>query len=178
MVLYYLALLTKCFQCRNEFNYFIDKITSITTAGKKNLLVSGRKSYEPFPKSCMPLPNCYIAVLSRTLNSVPKHAHYLCRDLPSAIKLASTPPLSKEIETIWIIGGVETYIEAMKHPWCELLYLTEIMAEFDCDTFFPEFDRKVYKLVDEFPGVPTGIQEEEGIKYKFHVFKRDATLKN
>lgn len=36
--------------------------------------------------------------------------------------------------------------DAMKHPWCDLIYLTDVMAEFDCDVFFPEFDKDVFKL--------------------------------
>lgn len=33
----------------------------------------------------------------------------------------------------------------MEHPWCDLIYLTDIMAEFECDVFFPEFDRQLFK---------------------------------
>ena len=35
--------------------------------------------------------------------------------------------------------------DALEHPWCDLVYLTDVMAEFDCDVFFPEFDRGLFK---------------------------------
>ncbi|XP_067856108.1 zgc:153031 [Heptranchias perlo] len=152
----------------NEFNYFLSRITSVSTPGKKNLVISGRQS----AIKDSPLPNCYSVVLSRTLSSVPENANYLCRDLDSAIQLGSLAPLSEEIETIWVLGGVKLFEEAMKHPNCDQIYLTKIMAHFDCDTFFPEFDQEIFRLVDEFPGVPSEIQEENGIKYKFQVFEK------
>ncbi|XP_058883044.1 zgc:153031 [Acipenser ruthenus] len=158
----------------SEFTFFLDTISSVSTPGMKNLLVWGRKCWEAFPESLLPLPNTMHVILSRTLSSVPKHAQYLCSDLQGSVKLGSTHPLSEVIETIWIIGGVEPYIEALQHPWCDLVYLTDVQADFECDTYFPEFNNNVYKLVDEFPGVPSGIQEENGIKFKYQVFKKVA----
>lgn len=38
----------------------------------------------------------------------------------------------------------------MKHPWCDLVYLTDIMADFDCDVFFPELDRKLFVLQNRY----------------------------
>lgn len=38
--------------------------------------------------------------------------------------------------------------EGMAHPWCDLIYLTDIMAEFKCDVFFPEFDRQLFQVQD------------------------------
>lgn len=38
----------------------------------------------------------------------------------------------------------------MEHPWCDLIYLTDIMAEFECDVFFPEFDKKLFEVQDRY----------------------------
>lgn len=38
----------------------------------------------------------------------------------------------------------------MEHPWCDLIYLTDIMAEFECDVFFPEFDTKLFEVQDRY----------------------------
>ncbi|KAG2459873.1 CRY1 protein, partial [Polypterus senegalus] len=126
-----------------------EQILMEITSDHKNLLIWGRKCWETFPENLLPLANCVNAVLSRNLSSVPCHAQYLCRNLPDAIRLGSTLPLSEDIEIIWIIGGVEPYKEALMHPWCDLLYITKIMASFDCDTFFPAFDHEVYRKVDK-----------------------------
>ncbi|KAF0041380.1 hypothetical protein F2P81_007278 [Scophthalmus maximus] len=109
------------------------------------------------------------------LPAVPDHAHFLCDDFDSAVRIASEPPLADMIETIWIVGGTQVYKEALGHPWCDLVYLTNIMAEFDCDVFFPEFDRGLFKLQERFPHVPSDIQEENGIQYKFQVFKKEIS---
>ncbi|KAM4747485.1 dihydrofolate reductase-like [Rhinophrynus dorsalis] len=158
----------------NEFKYFLDKITTVKQPGKKNLLVWGRRSFETFDESLLPLSNCIIALLSRTLSTVPNYVSYICHDEEEVLKLASSPPLSDEIETIWALGGVESYKTLIQHPWCHQIYLTKIMTHFDCDTFFPEFDRDVFKLMKEYPGVPSEPQEENGIKYIFQVYQKDS----
>lgn len=40
--------------------------------------------------------------------------------------------------------------DALEHPWCDLVYLTDIMADFDCDVFFPEFDRELFKVQERY----------------------------
>ncbi|XP_029108252.1 dihydrofolate reductase [Scleropages formosus] len=157
-----------------EFRFFLDTITMVSNPDKKNLLVWGKHCWFSTPESLHPFANSLHVVLSRTLRAVPQHAHYICSDFDSVIRLACTPPLDDLVETIWITGGVGLYREALEHPWCDLIFLTDIMADFDCDTFFPEFDQSLYRLQDRFPGVPDEIQEECGIRYKFQVFKKDA----
>jgi len=41
-----------------------------------------------------------------------------------------------------------------------------------CDTFFPDFDLKEFEESNDEANVPKGIQEENGIKYEFKVYKR------
>uniref|UniRef100_A0A3B3QTV2 dihydrofolate reductase n=1 Tax=Paramormyrops kingsleyae TaxID=1676925 RepID=A0A3B3QTV2_9TELE len=182
-----------------EFQYLLDKISSVSRPGKKNLLVWGRICWFSAPENLHPIDNAVNVVLSRTISTLPKHAHYLCNNFESAVLLATSPLLNEEVETIWILGGVEIYKKALAHPWCDLIYLTDIMADFDCDTFFPGFDRNVYRLQDQrcsgssvdlvricfdkhlackkyvqhFPGVPDECQQECGIRYKFQVFKKE-----
>ncbi|XP_029991582.1 dihydrofolate reductase [Sphaeramia orbicularis] len=158
----------------SEFQYFLNTITKVSRPGKMNLIVWGRLCWYSRPENMLPLANTLHVVLSKTLDTAPTHAHFLCHDFESAVSLAVQPPLQDLIETIWVIGGTQVYKDALKHPWCDLLYLTNVMASFDCDVFFPEFDRKLFKLQDRFPGVPNEVQEENGIKYKFQVFKRET----
>lgn len=40
--------------------------------------------------------------------------------------------------------------EGMEHPWCDLIYLTDVVADFECDVFFPEFDRQLFKVQDRY----------------------------
>ncbi|KAJ8379055.1 hypothetical protein AAFF_G00231460 [Aldrovandia affinis] len=129
-----------------EFQFFLDTIRAVSRPGKKNLMIWGRSTWFSFPENLHPITNGIHVVLSHTLSAVPEHAHHLCHDFDSAVQLASCGPISEQVETIWVNGGAEVYREALGHPWCDLVYLTDIRAEFHCDTFFPLFDRSVYRL--------------------------------
>ncbi|XP_024137150.2 dihydrofolate reductase [Oryzias melastigma] len=155
-----------------EFQYFLNTITRVSRPGNMNLMIWGRLCWFSHPDTVFPLANSLHAVLSTTLTAVPNHAQFLCADFESAVRLAALPPLADIIETIWILGGTKVYEDALKHPWCDLLYLTDVMADFDCDVFFPDFDRELFQVQDEFPDVPGEVQEENGIKFKCQVFKR------
>ncbi|XP_028304739.1 dihydrofolate reductase [Gouania willdenowi] len=158
----------------SEFQYFLDTTSRVSRPGKMNMMVWGKRNWYSKPDGTIPLPNTLHVVLSTEMTSAPDHAHFLRDDFESAIRLAAEPPLAEIIETIWVIGGTQVYQTAMEHPWCDLLYITDVRAEFQCDVFFPEFDRKLFKLQEEFPGVPSEIKEENGIKYKCQVFKKET----
>ncbi|XP_054631483.1 zgc:153031 [Dunckerocampus dactyliophorus] len=157
----------------SEFQYFLHTVTQVSKPGKINMLVWGKLCWYANPPSMFPMANVLHVVLSETLTAVPDHAHFLCRNLESAVLLAAQYPLADLIETIWIAGGTRVYKDALQHRWCDLVYLTDVMASFDCDVFFPELDEEVFKKQERFAGVPPGIHEENGIKYEFQVFKRE-----
>ncbi|KAM9311475.1 dihydrofolate reductase-like [Gastrophryne carolinensis] len=157
----------------NEFQYLLDTITTVRQPGKKNLLMWGRKSFEAFDENLLPLANTKVVLMTKNLSDLPRYADYIARNEEEVERLVSAQPLSEEIETIWVLGGVECYKNALRHPWCNHIYFTEIMADFQCDTFFPEFDKNVFKLKENYPDVPSGIQEEKGVKYIFRVYEKD-----
>lgn len=162
-----------------EFQFFMDSVTRVSKPGKKNLMVWGKLCWYSQPQNTFPLTNVLHVVLSKTLETPPEHAHFLSKDFDSAVVLASQTPLSDIVETIWVVGGTQVYKDGMMHPWCDLIYLTDVMATFDCDVFFPEFDRNLFQLQDKFPGVPSEIQKENGIPFKFQVFKKkDRQVEN
>ncbi|XP_028814476.1 dihydrofolate reductase isoform X2 [Denticeps clupeoides] len=156
----------------SEFRFLLDTISAVSSPGKRNLLVWGKVCWFSCPQEAFPIPNTLHAVLSRTLRCAPEGAHYLCPDFRSAVDLVSESPLKDVVETVWVLGGTSVYRDALQHPWCDLIYLTDVMEEFDCDVFFPPFDRSLYKLQEGFHGVPGDTQEENGIKFKFQVFKK------
>lgn len=158
----------------SELQYFINNVTRVSKPGKFNMVVWGKLCWYSHPEETCSLPNVLHVVLSKTMDTPPDQAHFLRENFDSAVLLASQPPLSAIIETIWVVGGTQVYEDALMHPWCDLIYLTDVMATFDCDVFFPAFDQSLFLLQDTFPGVPSEIQEENGIKYKFQVFKKKA----
>ena len=58
-------------------------------------------------------------------------------NLEAALDVATT----SDVEKCFVAGGGMLYKECLSHPNCHLLYLTEVQAIFDCDTFFPEYEQ-------------------------------------
>ncbi|XP_029798384.1 dihydrofolate reductase isoform X2 [Suricata suricatta] len=142
-------------------------------SGKQNLVIMGRKTWFSIPEKNRPLKDRINIVLSKNLREPPQGAHFLAQSLDDALKLTEQPELADKVDMVWIVGGSSVYKEAMNRPGHLRLFVTRIMQEFESDTFFPEIDLEKYKLLPEYPGVPSDVQEEKGIKYKFEVYEKN-----
>ncbi|XP_077722808.1 dihydrofolate reductase isoform X1 [Canis aureus] len=158
---------------RNEFKYFQRMTTNSSVEGKQNLVIMGRKTWFSIPEKNRPLKDRINIVLSRDLKEPPQGAHFLAKSLDDALKLTEQPELVNKVDMVWIVGGSSVYKEAMNKPGHLRLFVTRIMHEFESDTFFPEIDLEKYKLLPEYPGVLSDVQEEKGIKYKFEVYEKN-----
>uniref|UniRef100_A0A2K5C4W9 Dihydrofolate reductase n=1 Tax=Aotus nancymaae TaxID=37293 RepID=A0A2K5C4W9_AOTNA len=147
---------------RNEFRYFQRMTTTSSVEDKQNLVIMGRKTWFSIPEKNRPLKDRINVVL---------RAHFLARSLNDALKLIEQPELANKVGMIWIIGGSFVYKEAMDHPGHLKLFVTRITLK--VTHFFPEIDLEKYKLLPEYPGVPSDAQEEKGIKYKFEVYEKN-----
>lgn len=156
---------------RNEFKYF-QRMTTSSAEGKQNLVIMGRKTWFSIPEKNRPLKDRINLVLSRELKEPPQGAHFLAKSLDDALKLIEQPDLTNKVDMIWIVGGSAVYKEAMDKPGHLRLFVTRIMQEFESDAFFPEIDLEKYNLLPEYPGIPSDVQEEKGIKYKFEVYEK------
>ena len=74
---------------------------------------------------------------------------------------------------VWIAGGSSVCKESIHKPGHLRLFVTRIMQEFESNTFFPEIDLEKYKLLPEYPRVPSDVQEKKGIKYKSEVYEKN-----
>lgn len=104
-------------------------------------VIMGRRSFEDIGKA---LPGRTNIVLS----SKGDYSHAGClnaRSLSEAIQLAGD-------QDIFISGGAQVYREGF--ALADKLYITEIDAEIEGDTFFPEFDYSLYtrEVEAEFDG--------------------------
>jgi dihydrofolate reductase len=105
-----------------------------------NVVVMGRISYEEIAH---PLPDRMTIVVSNTKNYDEENC-ITVSSLEEAIKISGD-------RDIYISGGSRLYQEAI--PIVDKMYITEIDAEIEGDTYFPEFqeeafDREVEKRVD------------------------------
>ena len=46
---------------------------------------------------------------------------------------------NENFETCWVLGGSEIYNCFIEKRLWDRIYLTKILAEFECDRFFPDF---------------------------------------
>uniref|UniRef100_A0A8D2DEC8 dihydrofolate reductase n=1 Tax=Sciurus vulgaris TaxID=55149 RepID=A0A8D2DEC8_SCIVU len=116
-------------------------------------MVKGRKTWLSIPQKNRPLKDRINTVLIRELKELLYGAHFLANSLKDALKLTEQPELASSC----------VYKEAMNQPGHIKLFVTRIMQEFESDTFFPEIDLEKYKLLPEYPGVLSEVQEEKAL---------------
>lgn len=106
-----------------------------------NVVIIGRKSYEEIGR---PLPNRFTVVVSGTASFEAENCT-TASSLREAIEKAGKLQPGKNI---YISGGAGLYGEAIN--LVEKMYITEVEAEIDGDTYFPEFDEGLFtKTIDE-----------------------------
>ena len=113
------------------------RFKQLTTA---HTIVMGRKTFESFPK---PLPDRKHIIVTRDQNYSVNHENcWVVNSLEEAIEQIANDSLS------FIIGGGEIYKQGEK--FATQIELTRVHATFaNADTFFPEIDEGVWKLVNE-----------------------------
>lgn len=106
-----------------------------------NVVIMGRRSYDEIGR---PLPNRDTIVVSKT-------AKYEAENCTTVGSLSEALSLAKEKfpdKNVYLSGGAGIYKEGL--PYAEKLFITEVDAVIEGDTFFPEFDETLYtKTIDE-----------------------------
>ena len=72
--------------------------------------------------------------------------------------------LDKAHDDVWVIGGAQLFASTIGRA--DELYITQIEQDFNCTKFFPEY-KNDFTLADQSPP-----HEENGIKYRFEVWRR------
>jgi len=101
---------------------------------KNGTVIMGRKTWESLPDAFKPLKNRLNIVISRGDYEMPEGV-LLAHSLDEALNFAGN---INPVEKAFVIGGASLYAEAILHPLCNELFLTEVSGVFDCDAFFPE----------------------------------------
>jgi dihydrofolate reductase len=121
-------------------------------------VIMGRKTWESLPAKFRPLPGRRNIVITR-------QPHF---DAPGAEAVAS---LAQALERVadapkaFVIGGADLYAQAL--PRADELVLTEIDADLDGDTFFPDWDRASFVETERSSGL-----SPEGVPYAIAVYRR------
>lgn len=99
-------------------------------------IIMGRRTFESFPK---PLPNRTHIIITRNTD-YSTDGGKVVYSLEEAIQEAQID------KNPYIIGGGQIYKQAM--TLADAIELTRVHGEFEADTFFPEIDKSVWKLVN------------------------------
>lgn len=102
-------------------------------------IIMGRKTFESFPK---PLPKRTHIIITRDKNYTVSY--------PNCIVVSSLEEALENVKNdneTYVIGGGEIYSLAMTKA--TKIELTRVHSNFEADTFFPEIDMKLWKLIQE-----------------------------
>lgn len=117
----------------DDMKYFMQ-----TTKGHH--VIMGRKNYDSIPEKFRPLPNRVNIVVTRQQELRAPNC-IIVNAIEKGLELARQ---HGEAEA-FIIGGSEIYHQGF--ALANRLYLTEIHATIEGDTYFPEFNKKQWKEV-------------------------------
>ncbi len=121
--------------------------------------VMGRRTWDSLPERFRPLPNRRNVVVTRRADWGAAGAEHAA-SLEEALELLASVP------QVFVIGGAQLYEAAL--PLADELLLTEIDADVDGDTFFPEWNRHAFHEVAREEHV-----QVDGTPFAFVTYERD-----
>jgi dihydrofolate reductase len=125
-------------------------------------IIMGRKTYETFGK---PLIGRLNVVITRRENYQPK-VSAICKIVHSLTEAFKEAELTNK-DRAFVIGGAEIFEQAL--PFADEMYLTFVDGEFEGDSYFPEFDSRLWLVVrtEEFKA-----NQENPHPSRFVIFQR------
>ncbi|MFT3665894.1 dihydrofolate reductase [Piscinibacter sp.] len=123
-------------------------------------VIMGRKTWDSLPPRFRPLPGRRNLVVTR-------NAGWHAEGAERAGSLDAALALAAGADKVFVMGGAELYALAL--PQADELVLTEIDADFDGDTHFPDWPREQFRLAACEPRVSAA-----GIGYRFCRYERRA----
>ena len=126
------------------------------TLGKP--VIMGRKTWESLPEAFRPLPGRHNIVVSR-------NAAYQAEGATVATSLEEALAQAGNADQVSIIGGADIFRLAL--PIADILDMTEIEADFDADTFFPEFQLEDWQEISR-----KTQQSKSGLTFSFVEYRR------
>jgi len=110
---------------KEDMKYFKNLTISTKDKNKRNMVIMGRVTWESLPNLLINRRN---VIITRNKDYIDKGADVV-HSLQEAIELAD-----EEIETIYVIGGAQIYLEADNVQ--DGVYMTIINKDYDCDIKF------------------------------------------
>ncbi len=157
-----------CWRLSEDLKHFKNITSKTKDLAKLNAVIMWRKTWESIPSKFRPLPDRINCILSRSLkyediNSKIDNFVLHFNDFNHCLKELNK---KENVENIFLIWGWSLYNQFITHPKLEKIYLTKVLDNFDCDTFFDWIPENfvLEDYTDDF--------EENWIKFRFEQYKR------
>jgi dihydrofolate reductase len=118
---------------RGDLQHF-KRVTSTASAGQRNAVVMGRKTWESKEVAGKPLPNRLNVVVSHQALALPPGVA-LAHAIDDAVTVGG-------VESIFVVGGAGLLIDAIERADLRYVYLTRIDQRFDCDVRMLDLDAR------------------------------------
>lgn len=139
-----------------------DDMKYFMNSTKSHYIILGRKNYESLPPKYRPLPNRTNIVITRQ-QGLELENTIVVNSLKEALAVCK----KNNQEKVFVIGGGQIYEQALSIT--DSLYITEIQAEFDGDTFFPKYDKNEWEEVSR---EQHSTDERHEYAFDFVIYKR------
>lgn len=139
----------------DDMNYF-------SNMTKGHSVIMGRKNWESIPSKYRPLPNRKNIVITRNSDFIEKKC-----DTVNSIEDAITISRNNDEDEVFIIGGGEIY--RLGFSFIDKLYITEVKAEVDGDTFFPSWDKSNWKEISR---IKHPIDNKHSYEFDYVIYKK------
>jgi dihydrofolate reductase len=120
-------------------------------------IIMGRKTYDSIGR---PLPGRKMIVVTRQRD-------FSAPEVTTAHSVEAAIDLARNDEEAFVIGGAALYGAALDRV--DRIYLTQVHAAIDGDTFFPDIDLSRWRLVEKSERAAT---EKDDYAYSFLVYDR------
>lgn len=127
-------------------------------------VIMGRRTWDSLPARFRPLPGRRNVVVTRNRDWQADGAD-VAHTLNEALALVADAPKA------FVMGGGELYALAL--PEADELVLTEIDADFEADTFFPDWPRQAFNEIAREAHAPT---EPGELAFAFVTYRRTTRL--
>ncbi|WP_375618243.1 MULTISPECIES: dihydrofolate reductase [unclassified Bartonella] len=126
-------------------------------------IIMGRKTWDSIGR---PLPERTNIVITRDCTFCAEGA-VVAHSLSRACSLATNVASQNDVEEIFIIGGGEIFQQGLH--MADKIFLTEVLASIEGDSFFPVFDKEKWTIVQT-QDIPKG--DKDSHPTRFVVYER------
>ncbi|MFL0269573.1 dihydrofolate reductase [Candidatus Clostridium radicumherbarum] len=131
----------------------LKKFKDITMTGSKTMIM-GRKTFESLPKV---LPERKHIILTNN-----KDYKVMDENVKVVTNLHELKPYIEAKEEYFVIGGGQIF--KLLFPYTNKMYITEIHENFEGDTFFPEYDKTKWEVIENREGI---VDDKSKYKHNF-----------